>query len=442
MENLLPIKVNKNYNPTKFNKNSNPINLLNTDKENIPSLPNDFVETVLDCEIKLKEKFNIKVFQKLANYYSAAVAYYERINDPKYIAYNQSLSLLFSNEDAKKYLAGGEIKEKLKKDKIKKKIQNCDKKVSDDKVKNFIKRNGSANSKKIINNLINKDMDIQQNEFKKRLAEKKKRFKLSISDNVINNDIGKAFKNIGINSINISESNVSLDSIFDKEIKISEKDTSNLNSLTNNTLSDKNISNRNSDNSNNNILDDLKNEENSTNNIMIGNSSHNKLDFSSETNCNNEEINKNNLKFTNKTMFLEKMKFNFEIYSNDYYDYFIKKISSQIIKDYNSNFIDLTQILMDMTVNSYNQEKELNFLLTSDSEETYKQEINTIIQQLIEEEKIYKEKMISENNEKLDKIKGKYLGPLNSFQSDHDIEMFKERLKLDITKSLNNLVFK
>jgi hypothetical protein len=39
------------------------------------------------------------------------------------------------------------------------------------------------------------------------------------------------------------------------------------------------------------------------------------------------------------------------------------------------------------------------------------------------------------------KIKGKY-SPLNTFQFDHDIEMMKKKLKLDITKSLNTLVFK
>lgn len=444
MEKLLPIKVNKNYNSIKSRKNSNPIN-LNIENENIPSLPEDYVETALECEVKLKEKFNIKVFQKLANYYSAAVAYYERINDPKYMSYNQSLTLLFSNNDAKKYFAGGEFKEKLKKDKIKKKIQNCDKKINDEKVINFIKRNGSEDAKKLINNLINKDMDIQQNDFKRRLAEKKKRYKLSISDNVINNNIGKSFKNIGISSININESNESIDLIFDKEIKISDKDSSNLNSLTNNTLTDKNISNRNSDNSNNNILDDLKNEENITNNILFENSFDSRLDFNSKTSHNNEEINKinkNNFRYTNKTKFLEKMKFNFEIYSNDYYDDFVKKVSSQIIKDYNFNFTELTQILMDMTVNSYNQEKELQYLITSDSEDTYKEEINTIIQQLKEEEKTTKEKMILENNEKLEKIKEKYIGPLNAFQFDHEIEMIKERLKLETSKSLNNFVFK
>ena len=57
------------------------------------------------------------------------------------------------------------------------------------------------------------------------------------------------------------------------------------------------------------------------------------------------------------------MKFNFEIYSNDYYGFFIKKAKDQIIKDYNNNFNELTQILIDLAVNYYNQEKELEYLI-------------------------------------------------------------------------------
>ena len=42
----------------------------------------------------------------------------------------------------------------------------------------------------------------------------------------------------------------------------------------------------------------------------------------------------------------------------------------------------------------------------------------------------------------MEKINDKYIGPLNIFQSVHNIEMFKENLKLDTTKSLNTLLFK
>ena len=123
MEKFIGIKVNKIVNMIKVNKNSNPINTPNIENNNVLSLPKDFIETVLDCETKLKEKFNIKIFKKLADYYSVAITYYESINDPKYMIYNQNLSLLFSQTEAKKYLAEGATKQKYKKEKIKKKLK-------------------------------------------------------------------------------------------------------------------------------------------------------------------------------------------------------------------------------------------------------------------------------------------------------------------------------
>ena len=457
MKKIIGIKVNTILNSLKkFNKNSNPINIPKIEYAKTPSLPKDFFETVIECEVKLKEKFNIKVFQKLADYYSAAIEYYESINNPKFMEYNQNLALLFSLPEAKKYLYGGKTKEKLKKEKIKKIIENCDKKSNKKKIQNIIKKKETVDTKKVINNLINKDMDTQQNDFRKRLIEKRKRYQLSISDNIINNGIGKAFKNIGINSIDINTNNESVDFISDKDLKLSDKDISNLNSYTTNSITDKksndieNSSNYvqivlNNNNNNNNILDELKNEDlknvqqenNNGNNFISENSFELKLD-----NISDKNILAKNIKCTDKTIFLEKMKFNFEIYSNDYYDYFIKKVTDQIIKDYNNNFNELTQILTDLEVNSLNQEKELQYLITSDSDDIYKNEIITIIQQLKDEEKISKGKLILENGEKIKKLNDKYIGPLNIFQSVHNIEMFKEKLKLDTTKSLNNLVFK
>ena len=97
---------------------------------------------------------------------------------------------------------------------------------------------------------------------------------------------------------------------------------------------------------------------------------------------------------------------------------------------------------MDSAVNYINQEKEMEFLLTSDSDESYKKEIGTIVQQLKDEEIVTKDKLISENKAKIDELNEKYMGTLNTIQSGHDLEMLKERFKLDTTKSLNSLVFK
>ena len=102
----------------------------------------------------------------------------------------------------------------------------------------------------------------------------------------------------------------------------------------------------------------------------LNDSFENKLDYNLETNNDNSNKNinlvtKNSIKFTNKTRFLEKMKLNFDIYSNDYFDHFIKKVSDQIIKDYNTHFSELTQAVMDSAVNYVNQEKGNNILMVS-----------------------------------------------------------------------------
>ena len=305
-------------------------------------------------------------------------------------------------------------------------------------------------------------MDTQSNDFRKRLAEKKKKYRLSTSDIAGNNDIGKALKNMGINNFNsdIKSNNKSIDLDPEKEFIFSDKEVPILNDAT---KSDKNNTNMNDNgsstnniqivegNKNNNILDDLKNEdlknennnsnnnENKDDNNNLNDSFEKKLD---ETNNNKHKHHKSSIKYTNKTMFLEKMKLHFDIYSNDYYDFFIKKISDQIVKDYNDNYKELTQTLMDSAVNYINQEKEMEFLLTTDSDESYKKEIGTIVQQLKDEELVTKDKLIAENKSKIEQLNEKYMGTLNTIQSGHDLEMLKERFKLDTTKSLNNLIFK
>ena len=447
MEKRIGIKVNRNNNMTTISKKPKQNITSIFEKGKVPGLPKDFFETVLDCEVKLKEKFDMKVLQKLIDYYSTAVGYYESINDPKYMIYNQSLSLLFSQPEVKQYLQSGNIKLKLKKENIQKIIQECDKKVTTKEVKSFIRRKTTVDSKKTINNLINKDMDTQTNDFKKRLAEKKKRYKLSTSMGGSDN-VGRAFKNIGLN-INSENKNAnkSIDLAPEKEFAFSEKDIPNLNNAES---PDKGSSTNNIqivEGKNNNILDELKKEdlkengENKNDENNLNDSFENKLDLETKSNK-TKTINKGSIKFTNKTMFLEKMKLHFDIYSNDYYDNFIKKISDQIIKDYTSNYNELTQTLMDSAVNYINQEKEMEFLLNSDSDESYKKEIGTIVQQLKDEENVTKEKLIAENNEKIEKLNDKYMGTLNAIQSGHELEMLKERFKLDTTKSLNTLVFK
>ena len=70
------------------------------------SLPPDFFQKVLDCEVDLKEKFDPKIFFELINYYSKAIEYYESISDPKFIIYNQALNFLFEQPGQKNLWKG------------------------------------------------------------------------------------------------------------------------------------------------------------------------------------------------------------------------------------------------------------------------------------------------------------------------------------------------
>ena len=54
MEKIIGIKVNRILNKLKFNKNSNPINTPKIEYIKGPSLPKNFLETVIEYEIKLK----------------------------------------------------------------------------------------------------------------------------------------------------------------------------------------------------------------------------------------------------------------------------------------------------------------------------------------------------------------------------------------------------
>ena len=58
------------------------------------TLPDDFFEQILACEIQLKKGFSMVTLRKLINLYSKAVEYYESINDPRYLRYSKSLQLL------------------------------------------------------------------------------------------------------------------------------------------------------------------------------------------------------------------------------------------------------------------------------------------------------------------------------------------------------------
>jgi hypothetical protein len=305
-------------------------------------LPPNFFEKILDCQLSLKCKFNEKTLQELVSYYVMAIEYYESIGDQRYIQYQKSMNLLFSESQVKNYLCGrGKRLEERKKD---------------------------------INNIINNELNTQKSNFQKRKEAKKKKYLLSISD--ITNTI-ESMKNKRYINNNMNKS-------FDFSIKKLE------------------------DNSN--ILSELK----------------------------DNDLDKKDNKLTNKNKFLEQIKNCMDVYFNEYYEYFTNKIVSGVIKDYENNSKYHSKLLCDSAVGYATQEKEMEFLITPQSDDAFKEQILSVVSQLKEESKTEIEKYNKSNMVKLKKINEKYS---QDIIKNPGIELIQEKFKLDITNLLSSRLF-
>ena len=87
-------------------------------------------EKVLECELSLKEKFDMKVLGTLIQYYSLAVEHFGSIGDDKKCQeYNENLNLLFKQMEVKKYMEEGKnIEHNVKKEELKKEMKSAEKK--------------------------------------------------------------------------------------------------------------------------------------------------------------------------------------------------------------------------------------------------------------------------------------------------------------------------
>ena len=417
-------------------------------------LPPEFFQKVLDCEVDLKEKFDPKIFFDLINYYSKAIEYYESISDPKFIIYNQALNFLFEQPEAKKFMEGKDLGKEFRKKEIIKRFKQSEKVVTEEKVKVFIEKKISSESiKNSIDNLYNKDIDKQKNSFKKKMEEKR----LKYNDKYQNRE--KA-KNKNVNIIN------------DNEMKLSQEKEDNM--IDNNKADEKNKENDHQEKEDEDVfkfeggegvfnIDDVEEQEEISEidfniddvmefvNIAKEENKENKNENNNDNNNKKEEksdlkeepkanIKKNDLllqksiKMTNKTRFFEKIKDCFDDYFKGYYEYFINNNIDLIIKEFEDNEIEISQKVNKSGLNIFAQIKDMEYLLENkDTEDSYKKEIENIINQLKEEEKNNIEKILSENDEKLKKTNSKYL--INN-------SILKEKFKLNTTKLLNSFIFK
>ena len=153
------------------------------------TLPDDFFEQILACEIQLKKGFSMVTLRKLINLYSKAVEYYESINDPRYLRYSKSLQLLLMQPQIVKQInmltKKGKIKvhKQERKKEILDEFKNLDKNfINNTKVKDIINMTNKEEKKKNFDEEKSKDINSQTDNFKKRLAEKKKKWIMNTSD--------------------------------------------------------------------------------------------------------------------------------------------------------------------------------------------------------------------------------------------------------------------
>ena len=160
-------------------------------KSKIKPLPPDFFEQVLICEIQMKRSFSMPLLQKLINYYSQAIEYYESISDPKYARYSKSLQLLLMQPEVMKHINLTTSKGKIKVQKQERKKEIMDEFHNVDKIydkkenkdaKNLIIKTNTAEKKEDINKAINDVLDEQTNNFRKKLEAKKKKKLMSLSN--------------------------------------------------------------------------------------------------------------------------------------------------------------------------------------------------------------------------------------------------------------------
>ena len=351
-------------------------------------LPPNFFEEILDTEYKLKQKYNIQDIQKLIALYSKAVEYYEYLGDPRYIKYQNSLSLIFSQPEIKKYMnSGSSFKNAVKKVQFKQKLDSSGKEVTEVEVHNFIKSQ-DGEIKDNITKSISNEIDHQKKSFLERKEAKKKKYALSISDIT------------GVVRNKMDDDDISVLSEWDNKSEYAHIETHDDENILLNT---------------GNLLSDLKDEE---------------IDF----NLNEISSVSHKITTTNKTKFIENVQEKFNEYFKNFFENFKNKNLDKLIDNYKECYEKLNKKLIDSQTNYIKQEKESLSLLIGNEDEEYKKQIDEMVKQLNEDREKEKNKFNKDYYDRLEKINKKFLD--ENINKNKDNEILQEKLKLELTNLL------
>ena len=422
------------------------------------ALPDDFYEKVLECELSLKEKFDMQILSTLIQYYSLAVEHFGSIGDAKKCEeYNENLNLLFKQMEVRKYMKEGKnIELNAKKEKIKKEMKKAENLVDIGVAKKMLKGKESK-SIRSGKSIILKDIFNQALNFKQKLENKKKKYKLKLNlENINSSMISKNQKsntNIPIlykhkkskSTKNKKNKNILEDTTIDETLNNSFKSEKNKKVNLTKIKSRSCLNYNSNDFSSDKIMESKEETDDFLSSIELNLCDENndlKLNFSSRSSKVLPLINKNDdiTKITEKKVFQKKIKSIISDYIQEYYNLYMKNNINKIIKEYEKYSNSLSEELIYEEINYYNQEKQMEYL--RDEDESYRDQIEGAIENI----KTEKEKKINDIYEKYNKnigtINNKYLqNPNNNFSS-NDIEIMKEKMKLELIKEINSSVLK
>jgi hypothetical protein len=312
-------------------------------------------------------------------------------------------------------------------------------------------------------NIINYEFNKQSNIFKKRKEEKRKKYLLSTSaieagkkqnlqedsheEHVDSQNINKKMK--------MKNANKTMDVIIPKDDNNSngDEDSGSQKKIFKTSEKKNNPISLNNYYGENNALEELRKEDikNDINKISIngsGNDSANNLDDTlSFTNSDNLLLDLSKIskihKMTKKTMLQENIKSILDIYIKGVNDLFIEKTLNSITKDYTESGNDIEKKLCESALNFYGQEKEMEYLLNNgeENDETYNDQLESMIQQIQDETEEARLKIIKEGEQKAKILNDKYINSLENIHN-HKLDILKEKLKLEVTKSINSFVLK
>ena len=418
------------------------------------ALPEDFYEKILECELSLKEKFDMQILSTLIQYYSLAVEHFGSIGDAKKCEeYNENLNLLFKQMEVRKYMKEGkDIELNAKKEKLKNEMKKAENLIDSNVAKKIIKGK-ERTSIKSGKSIIVKEIFSQALNFKQKLENKKKKYKLKLNlENLNTSMISKTQKS----NTNIPLIHKKSKSTKNKRNKNSFSETTIDDTLNNSFKSEKNkkpnllkIKSKSFLNSNDFSSDKIIGSKEETDDFLSSieinlcdESNDIKLNLTSRSSKILPSLDKNDdiTKLTGKKTFQKKIKSIISDYMQEYYNLYMKNNLNKIIKEYEKYSNDLSEELINEEINYYNQERQMEYL--KDEDDSYRDQIEGAIKNI----KIERENKINDIYEKYNKnigiLNNKYLqNPVNNFSA-NDMEIMKEKMKLELIKEINNCVLK